>query len=87
MNKPLRILIVDDSEEDVLLLLRTLRREGYEVVCRVVETSADMRDALEKQDWDVITSDHAMPRFSAPESLALAKGNRLTDSSWRLFQN
>lgn len=73
MNKTLRILIVEDSEDDVLLLLRTLRREGYEVVHRVVDTSTDMRDALEKQEWDVITSDHAMPRFSAPESLALAK--------------
>lgn len=73
MHKPLRILIVEDSESDVLLLLRALRREGCEVHYKVVETAVDMRAALESQDWDVITSDHAMPRFSAPEALALAR--------------
>ncbi|MFZ6030584.1 MAG: PAS domain S-box protein [Chloroflexota bacterium] len=73
MNQHLRVLIVEDSEDDANFLLYTLRREGYEVTHEVVSTPAAMRAALERQDWDVITSDHAMPRFSAPESLALAK--------------
>jgi PAS domain S-box-containing protein len=73
MSQPLRILIVEDSEDDVVLLRRVLRRGGYEVTCEVVETPEAMRSALESQDWDVITSDHAMPHFSAPAALALAK--------------
>jgi len=73
MNQPLRVLIVDDSEADATLLLHVLRRGGYEVVHTVVANPADMRAALERQDWDVITSDHAMPRFSAPAALALAR--------------
>jgi len=49
------------------------RREGYEVVYEVVDTPTAMRVALECQEWDVITSDHTMPHFSATDALALAK--------------
>jgi DNA-binding NtrC family response regulator len=73
MNQPLRVLIVEDSTADVELLLRALRRGGYEATYEVVETPTAMRTALARQDWDVITSDHAMPHFSAPAALALAK--------------
>jgi len=73
MNQPLRLLIVDDNEIDADLLLRALRRGAYEITYEVVDTPTAMRAALERQDWDVITSDHAMPHFSAPAALALAK--------------
>jgi PAS domain S-box-containing protein len=73
MNQPLRVLIVEDSEDDMILLLHTLRRGGYAVASNVVDTAAAMRKALESSDWDIITSDHAMPHFSAPEALALAR--------------
>jgi PAS domain S-box-containing protein len=73
MNVPLRILIVEDSEYDVDLLRRTLQRGGYEVTSTVVDTPEAMRAALTQQEWDVITSDHSMPFFSAPRALALAK--------------
>ena len=73
MGQFLRVLIVDDSVFDVELLQYALRREGYEISCAVVDTPAAMRAALESQEWDVITSDHAMPAFSAPHALALAK--------------
>lgn len=73
MNQILRVLIVEDSEDDVTFLLRVLRREGYEVVYARVDTPAAMSAALENQEWDVITSDHSMPLFSAPEALKLAK--------------
>ncbi len=73
MNAPLRVLIVEDSADDADQLLRTLRRGGYEVTSAVVDMPEVMRAALAQQDWDVITSDHAMPFFSAPRALALAK--------------
>src|ERR1041385_2785106 len=73
MNQALRLLVVEDREEDVVLLLRALSRGGYDVVYEVVDTPAAMRAMLERQDWDVITSDYSMPRFSAPAALALVK--------------
>ncbi len=73
MSQPLRVLMVEDSEEDATLLLLALRRGGYEVLHAVVDSEAAMRAALERQDWDVITSDHAMPNFNAETALALVK--------------
>jgi len=69
----LRILIVDDSEDDAALLKITLQKGGYEVTSEVVATAAAMRSALESQNWDVITSDHSMPQFDAIHALDLAK--------------
>jgi diguanylate cyclase (GGDEF)-like protein/PAS domain S-box-containing protein len=76
MAKTLRVLIVDDSADDAELLVNALRHGGYELAWAVTDTADAMRAALERQDWDVITSDHAMPRFSAPAALALAKESR-----------
>ena len=73
MNRSLHLLVVDDCSDDVTLLQHTLRRGGYEVICQVVDTPAAMRALLETQQWDIIISDHAMPHFSAPEALALAR--------------
>jgi PAS domain S-box-containing protein len=73
MDTPLHLLMVEDSADDAELLLYTLRRGGYEVTWQRVDTAEAMRIALQKSDWDIITSDHAMPRFSAPAALALAR--------------
>jgi len=53
--------------------LLALRNDGFDVVHEQVDTPQAMRDALTHERWDVITSDHAMPCFSAPAALALAK--------------
>jgi signal transduction histidine kinase/DNA-binding response OmpR family regulator len=68
MTKRLRLLIVEDCEDDAQLLLRQIRREGFDVVALRVDTADAMRDALENQSWDVILSDYAMPAFSAIEA-------------------
>jgi len=70
---PLRILVIEDSEADTFLLLRELNRGGYEPIYERVENAAEMSAALERQTWDLITSDHSLPHFSTPEALALLK--------------
>src|SRR5215210_7952849 len=71
---PLRALLVEDSEDDALLLLRELRRGGYEPEYERVDTPEVMRRALDGSPyWDVIFSDYNMPRFGAPEALAMAR--------------
>ena len=71
--RTLRVLLVEDSEDDSLLLSRALRRGGFEPLCQRVETRQAMEQALKEQPWDLILADHAMPRFSAPEALDLVK--------------
>jgi DNA-binding NtrC family response regulator len=65
---------VEDSEDDALLLVRELKRGGYEPVYERVYTRQAMEKALaERGPWDVIVSDYRMPRFGAPEALAVAR--------------
>jgi PAS domain S-box-containing protein len=73
MGKTLRLLMAEDSEDDSLLLLRELRRGGYQVEFERVETPSAMKAALGSQEWDIVISDYAMPQFSAPQALAVLK--------------
>lgn len=71
--RPLRALIVEDSEDDAALLLQELRRGGYQPDHSRVDTPEAMRAALNTKPWDIIYSDFSMPRFSAFDALALMR--------------
>src|SRR5260221_11348749 len=71
MTTPLRLLLIEDSENDALLLERELRRGGYDVSGTRVQTAAEMRAALSSQTFDAIISDYSMPEFDMPRALAL----------------
>ena len=71
MGKHLKILLVEDSDDDALLLIGEINRGGYEVRYERVETREAMAAALESQAWDLVISDYAMPAFSAFDALKL----------------
>lgn len=71
MNPPLRVLIIEDSEDDALLLVSSFRKAGYTPLYRRVDNAPDTRNALECNPWDVVLSDHRMPNFSAMAALKL----------------
>lgn len=71
MTTPLRVLIVEDSEDDAALLVRELRRAGYEPDHMRVDTLDAMRAALLERIWDVILADFSVPGFGAPQALGL----------------
>ena len=73
MNKTLRVLIVEDSEDDALLIVRQLRRGGYQPAFKRVDAANDMREALARETWDVVISDYAMPQFSAIGALSVLR--------------
>ena len=73
MAKPLRILFVEDVEQDVMLVVRALEHGGFDVSYKRVETPDAMSMALRNQPWDVVISDYSLPGFSAPMALALVK--------------
>src|SRR5215210_848343 len=79
MGAPLRVLLVEDSENDALLLLRQLRRGGYEPLSMRVDTAGEMEAALEGQIWDLVISDHSMPAFSSLGALDLLRGKGFVD--------
>src|SRR5918995_6607316 len=79
MEVKLRVLIVEDSEDDALLLVRTLRRGGYDTTWERVDTAADMEAPLDGRDWDLVISDHYMPAFSSSAALGLLRSKGFVD--------
>jgi len=71
MSVPLRLLLIEDSEEDALLLIREITRGGFDVRNERVETPEAMADALISEGWDLIISDYILPRFSGLAALRL----------------
>jgi signal transduction histidine kinase len=72
--RPLRVLHVEDVEEDVLLVERHLRRHGWSVEWNRVDSAEGLREAL-RSTWDVILSDFNMPRFSALQALEIVQAS------------
>jgi cyclic di-GMP phosphodiesterase len=75
MGTPLRVLIVEDSEDDAELLVRELRRGGYAPECERVETAAAMRTALAGLSWDLVVSDHSVLQLNSFEALEILKAS------------
>jgi hypothetical protein len=64
------LLIVEDSDDDALLILRHFHKAAVEVVSERVQTAEDLAEALFRRAPDVVISDYNMPGFSAHEALA-----------------
>jgi len=71
MKNLLRVLIVDDSDDDATLIVRKLTQGGYDPRWERVDTSDDFKSALQKGGWDVILCDYKMPNLSAPVALKI----------------
>ncbi|MDE1163266.1 MAG: ATP-binding protein [Acidobacteriaceae bacterium] len=70
--RPLRVVIIEDYEEDALLLARHLARAGYKLDTRRVETAAQFEEALsDPAPWDLIIADYTLPSFGARDALAM----------------
>ncbi len=79
MGVALEVLLVEDSEDDALLLLRQLRRGGYEPILKRVDTAEAMEAALDERGWDLVVSDHSMPTFSSVAALDLLRRKGFVD--------
>lgn len=73
MGIPIRVLIVEDSEPDALLIVWELRRGGYDPEWSRVETEEAMTAALERQAWDFVCSDYNLPEFSGMAALKIVR--------------
>ena len=77
MGNTLRVLIVEDSEDDALLLVRQLKQGGYEPEHRRVDSREAMQAALEQAPWQIVITDHNMPGFSSTEALEVLNDSGL----------
>ena|GEM_PF-1807446 len=75
MNRPIRILLAEDSEDDALLLEDVIKKGGYAPEMRRVEDPEAMVAALEDGGWDMVLCDYAMPSFNGLDALNLLKNS------------
>ena len=73
----LNVLIIDDSEDDVLLLVRELNKNGYVLQYERVDTREALEKALEQHHWQLVIADHTLPGFNSTDVLALVKKSGL----------
>ena len=73
MNSVIRVLLVEDSEDDVRLMVRTLKRDGFEPSVCVVQTGDEMLEALGAGEWDVVISDFQLPHFTGLDAVTLLR--------------
>jgi two-component system, cell cycle sensor histidine kinase and response regulator CckA len=68
----LRVLFIEDSEDDAALQVRLLRQAGYDVAYTRVQSADELKTALERP-WHIIISDYSMPHFSGTEALKVVR--------------
>jgi diguanylate cyclase (GGDEF)-like protein len=72
-NHPLRVLLIEDSADDELLLRRTLRQAGFDVMLMRVETLPDLRAMMPPELWDIVISDYKLPGFDGLDTLRVVR--------------
>lgn len=73
MTSTLCILFLEDSEDDVLLINRHLRRAGYQIEYQCVDNEIAFRQALAGARWDLIISDYSLPGLNALTAITILK--------------
>ncbi|GAA5181704.1 PAS domain-containing protein [Niveibacterium umoris] len=76
-RQALRVLLVEDNEDDAILLVSRLRRAGYEVMSERVDTPQSLDAALTRGGWDLILSDYKIPGFSGIAALELVQSRKI----------
>jgi two-component system cell cycle sensor histidine kinase/response regulator CckA len=73
MATPLNVLIVEDSQDDTDIIVRQLRRAGYDPIWKRVDNRQDFLSEMQKRP-DIILSDYSMPQFTGMEAVKLLRG-------------
>jgi len=77
MGKTIKVLVVEDSEDDTRLAMLTLRRAGFEPSYRRVQDADSLLAAISEERWDAVLSDSRLPTFSGVEALRLFRKSGL----------
>jgi len=71
--RQVKVIIIEDNEDDLLLIIMALENAGYEPLYTCVQSRSELEDALRDRKWQLVISDHRLPNFSAPEALKVLK--------------
>src|SRR5258708_3184171 len=74
MGMPLRVLFIEDSEDYTALIVRELKRAGFQPEFKRVDSPDTLKAMLNAQEWDLVISDYSMPLFTGTDALKLVRG-------------
>ncbi|HEX6927861.1 MAG TPA: EAL domain-containing protein [Gammaproteobacteria bacterium] len=74
-KRPIKALIIEDVEDDAVLLVHALKRNGFEPEYRRVDNRDDLVDVLD-EDWDIVFSDYTMQGFDGMDALEIVRRHR-----------
>lgn len=77
MNKLIRLLIIEDNDDDAFLIIEQFEQSEYRVEYRRVWTEEATKEALKTETWDAITCDHNMPGYDSENALKVLKSSGL----------
>lgn len=77
MDKQLKILILEDLQEDIWLVKRVLTKDGMDFLLEEVDTKEDFVSALKSFSPDIVLSDHSLPQFNSIEALKICQQYQL----------
>jgi DNA-binding NtrC family response regulator len=72
-KKKIKILIAEDSEDDAALLVRRIKKDGLDPVYKRVNSLKEMKNAINKEEWNIILSNYNMPNFSGLDAINLLR--------------
>ena len=78
-NNSIRALVIEDVEDDAMLLVQALQRNGIDVCYECVETIQELKSALEKE-WDIVYSDYTLPGFNGLDALDVLPAGPAADA-------
>jgi DNA-binding NtrC family response regulator len=77
MERPIRILIIEDNPDDAFFMIRQMRQCSYEIDFKQVQAQDEFTRAIQNETWDVIVSDYMLPSFTALDALRIYRENNL----------
>ena len=77
MLKAIKVLVVEDSEDDARLAMLMLKRGGFAPSYRRVQDADTLREALQQERWDAVLSDFRLPDFNGVEALKAFRASGL----------
>ncbi len=76
MTEPIRILMVEDSEEDAELLQLHFKKHGLQAHTSRVQTGDELKNALQREDWDIVLADYRLPSFTGLDAIRVLRAER-----------
>jgi len=73
----LRVLQLEDDLADSELILRELRRDGFDVTCKVVQTPEEFREQVRVMAPDIVLADYNLGQWRGIEALKILRDEGL----------